>query len=393
MFELLLVPAAALVLAMHGDKLKKKQDDKEKIKVFFEVAGIAIKRDDKLQYPTWEETKRDDRSTTYVYKLPLGMPSKVIQKVEEIVGEGLGKPVKITYDNYLLRIRVFSRHIPERWNWTPELVEPGKWRVPMGQGLDQLYWHDFDKIPHLTAGGLTRMGKTVFLKVLTTTIIESQPEHAHFFVIDLKGGLEFGRYRHLKQVKGIAETPEEAFLTLQYIVGLMIEKMELMKAQHLSNVVESNMPGRIFVIVDEGAELCPGKGMPAKKKKMLEGCQEMLSHIARIGGALGVRLVFCTQYPTGDTLPRQVKQNADAKLGFRLPTQVASQVVLDEPGLEQLPTLPGRALFKTDHIVELQVPYISDQQMWDILKKHEVKPSEPVKAAENRTADEDFDLD
>ena len=27
----------------------------------------------------------------------------------------------------------------------------------------------------------------------------------------------------------------------------------------------------------------------------------MLSHIARIGGALGFRLIFCTQYPTGDT--------------------------------------------------------------------------------------------
>ena len=38
----------------------------------------------------------------------------------------------------------------------------------------------------------------------------------------------------------------------------------------------------------------------------------MLSHIARIGGALGFRLIFCTQYPTGDTLPRQVKQNSDA---------------------------------------------------------------------------------
>lgn len=62
----------------------------------------------------------------------------------------------------------------------------------------------------------------------------------------------------------------------------------------------------------------------------------MLSHIARIGGALGFRLIFCTQYPTGDTLPRQVKQNSDAKLGFRLPTQTASSVVIDEPGLESI---------------------------------------------------------
>lgn len=101
-------------------------------------------------------------------------------------------------------------------------------------------------------------------------------------------------------------------------------------------------------------------------------CQEMLSEIARIGGGLGFRLIFCTQYPTSDTLPRQIKQNADAKLGFRLPTTVASQVALDEPGLEDLPSLPGRALFKTDRTEEIQVPYLKDKDMWGLLKQYKV---------------------
>ncbi len=72
----------------------------------------------------------------------------------------------------------------------------------------------------------------------------------------------------------------------------------------------------------------------------------MLSHIARVGGALGFRIVFCTQYPTGDTLPRVVKQMANAKLGFRLPTRTASEFVIDQPGLEQLPSIPGRAIYE-----------------------------------------------
>ncbi len=41
------------------------------------------------------------------------MPSKIIQKVEDVVSEGLNKPVRIQYDNYRLNIRVFHKEIPE----------------------------------------------------------------------------------------------------------------------------------------------------------------------------------------------------------------------------------------------------------------------------------------
>ena len=68
-----------------------------------------------------------------------------------------------------------------------------------------------------------------------------------------------------------------------------------------------------------------------------------------------------------------MKQNSDAKLGFRLPTQTASQVVIDEAGLEAIESVPGRALFKTDRLTEIQVPYISNEQMWDVLRQYEVK--------------------
>lgn len=387
MFELLLVPAAAMFIAANADKFKSKLDDKKKIQVFFETAGIAINRDSKLHYPKWDETKMDDRSTTYIYKLPLGMPSKVIGKVEEVVSEGLGKPVKIQYNNYKLHIRVFHREIPDKWNWTQSLVKRGKWRVPMGQSLDSLIYHDFDKTPHMTLGGLTRMGKTVFLKMLFTTLTLANPEHVTFYIIDLKGGLEFHRFRNLKQVAGIAETPEEAHALLLHIMEDMERKRAYMKEKHYTNITETSIKERTFVIIDEGAELCPSKGMPKQRETMLQQCQMMSAHIARIGGALSYREIFCSQYPTSNTLPRDVKQNADAKLGFRLPTLTASQVVIDESGLETLPSLPGRALFKTDRVVELQVPYISDKTMWELLQQYEVIQSESEHHAETTTSD------
>ena len=392
MIELLLVPAAGLTVALFGEKFKSKNDDKRKIQVFFEVAGIAIKRnnEEKLQYPKFQKQIDDDRSTTYVYTLPLGMPSKIIQKVEDVVSEGLNKPVRIQYNNYKLNIRVFHRDIPVEWNWSIGLVEKGKWRVPMGQSLERLIYHDFDKTPHMVLGGLTRMGKTVFLKVLLTTLIEANPENAHVYLIDLKEkGLEFSEFSNLKQVVEVADSVEKAHRVLGKIMEKIEERGKLMKENGYKNIVETKEKDRFFIIVDEGAVLAPAKGLPRHVNKIREECQYMLSYIATVSGGLGFRLVLATQYPTVTSIPSVVKQMSDAKLGFRLPTRVASEVVLDESGLETLPSLPGRAIYKSDRLTEIQVPYISDEMMWKHLKEYEVEKHEHPESHENQPSDGD----
>ncbi|MFC9419658.1 FtsK/SpoIIIE domain-containing protein [Bacillus mobilis] len=392
MIELLLVPAAGLTVALFGEKFKNKNDDKRKIQVFFEVAGIAIKRnnEEKLQYPKFQKQIDDDRSTNYVYTLPLGMPSKIIQKVEDVVSEGLNKPVRIQYDNYKLNIRVFHREIPKKWNWSTGLVKKGKWRVPMGQSLERMIYHDFDKTPHMVLGGLTRMGKTVFLKVLLTTLIEANPENAHVYLIDLKEkGLEFSEFSNLKQVVEVADSVEKAHRVLEKIMEKIEERGKLMKENGYKNIIETKEKDRFFIIVDEGAVLAPAKGLPRAVNKIREECQYMLSYIATVSGGLGFRLILATQYPTVTSIPSVVKQMSDAKLGFRLPTRVASEVVLDESGLEILPSLPGRAIYKTDRLTEIQVPYISDEMMWKHLKEYEVEKHEHPEPHENQPSDGD----
>ncbi|WP_237981740.1 FtsK/SpoIIIE domain-containing protein [Bacillus thuringiensis] len=392
MIELLLVPAAGLTVALFGEKFKRKNDDKRKIQVFFEVAGIAIKRnnEEKLQYPKFQKQIEDDRSTTYVYTLPLGMPSKIIQKVEDVVSEGLNKPVRIQYDNYKLNIRVFRREIPKNWSWSMDLVTKGKWRIPVGQSLETIVYHDFDETPHMAVGGLIRMGKTVFLKNMFASLSLANPDHAHFYLIDLKEeGLEFSEYKKLKQVEQIAETSEQAYGMLLKVMEKMHERGKYMKERGIKNIVHTKEKDRYFIVVDEGAVLAPAKGLPRAHNKMLEECQYMLSHIARVGGALGFRIVFCTQYPTGDTLPRVVKQMANAKLGFRLPTRTASEVVIDQSGLEQLPSIPGRAIYTKENFTVLQVPYIDDKVMWEHLKEYEVEKHEHPESHENQPSDGD----
>lgn len=201
--------------------------------------------------------------------------------------------------------------------------------------------------------------------------------------------LEFSEYKKLQQVEFIAETPEQAHAMLIKVMEKMSGHGKYMKERGIKNIVHTKEKDRYFIVVDEGAVLAPSKGLPRGQNQMLEKCQYMLSHIARVGGALGFRIVFCTQYPTGDTLPRVVKQMANAKLGFRLPTRTASEVVIDQSGLENLSSVPGRAIYMKEDFTELQVPYIDDKIMWEHLKEYEVEKHEHPESYENQPSDDD----
>ncbi|SCC50903.1 FtsK/SpoIIIE domain-containing protein [Bacillus mycoides] len=389
MLSLLLIPATFITVAYFYQS--NGMSDKKKIATFFEITKICVQHKGELQYPTFIKEIKDDISMNYVYKLPLGVPSQLIQKLAEVLEEGLYKPVKISFHQRKLHIRVFSQQIPEMWNWSKDLLKEHTWSVMVGKALDKYVYHDFEKTPHMCVSGMTRFGKTVFLKNVMTSLILQQSQHVKFFIVDLKEGLEFSPYEDLSQVVEVAENSERALEMLGRVREKMIKQIEMMKKSYFTNIIDTSIRERCFIIVDEGANLCPTQGLPKKQRDVLFMCQEMLSEIARIGGGLGFRLIFCTQYPTSDTLPRQIKQNADAKIGFRLPTTVASQVALDESGLEDLPSLPGRALFKTDRTEEIQVPYLKDTDMWKLLKKYKVvKQNEASNAQTESETNRDF---
>ncbi|PED08304.1 FtsK/SpoIIIE domain-containing protein [Bacillus pseudomycoides] len=389
MMSLLVIPATFLTVAYFYQN--KELSDKKKIKAFFEITKVCVQHKGEYQYPVFIRQTEDSMSKTYVYELPLGVPSQLIQKLAEVLEEGLYKPVRISFQQRVLLIRVFEESIPEKWDWSLELVKGNTWKVLIGRALDQYIYHDFEKTPHMCVSGMTRFGKTVFLKNVMTSLILQQPHNVKFYIIDLKEGLEFSPYRDLLQVEEVAENPTQAFDMLNRIREKMVERVVQMKESYFTNIVDTPIKKRYFIIVDESANLCPTQGLPKQKKDMLYMCQEMLSEIARIGGALGFRLLYCTQYPTSDTLPRQIKQNSDAKIGFRLPTTVASQVAIDEGGLETLPSIAGRALFKTDHVEEIQVPYLSNQYMGKLLNQYKVvKRIETPKAQTESKTDRDF---
>lgn len=401
MIEWLTFPAIVFATALIPNR---PGNDRKKIETIFKNVGYGVpqKNGNLPLYPRFRkkfpiEDCGQEIGTTYRFKIPLGLPAtkmSLMEKEGKLFADGLGKPVITEFNKKLglFEVKVFKEDIPEMFKYRDVPSVEG-WKIPLGKSLEGMVWHNFDHTPHMTVAGTTRFGKTVFLKSSMTYLIEHHPDDVEFYIIDLKGGLEFNPYKKLEQVKEVAKDGLEAFQLLEYLhYQMALEYMQFLK-NGWNNIVNTNIQKRRFIIIDEGAQLTPEKFMKAQKFpemgkvdgkdismfNLMEMCQFFLGEIARIGGALGYREIFCTQYPTADTLPRQVKMNADAKVSFRLPTDYASKVAIDEHGAEELPSdFKGRALFKTHQVVEMQAPFITDNEMWKRLGKYQ----EPVRILE-----------
>lgn len=285
-----------------------------------------------------------------------------IQKIFEV-----GK-LEVEYEHDgMLKLHVFEHSLPNKWTFDKRLLRPNKWEVPIGMNHKGILYHDFEKYPHLLTGGVTRFGKTVFLKETFHTLLMNQPDNVEFYILDLKGGLEFYKYLSLPQVKSVACDVFEAAEVLNEIVEDLKKREAEFRGKGYTNIVDTPIQKRTFIIVDEGAELAPDI-LTGTARKYAQYCQSALSEISRIGGGLGLRLLYCTQYPTKQAVPMQVKMNIVARLSFIAAAQVASMVILDEKGAEELPPIPGRAIYKMEKKRIVQVPYIDDKMMFSMME-------------------------
>ncbi|MEH6943666.1 FtsK/SpoIIIE domain-containing protein [Bacillus sp. JJ722] len=269
------------------------------------------------------------------------------------------KTIELDYDGALI-VRVYDSVLTDRFDYGASLFDKlNGWEIPVGTTLTKLIKHDFDKHAHVVVAGMTDYGKSVFLKNIITTLVARQTKHLKLFLVDLKGGLCFNRFRGLEQVHGVAKNADEARKILTEAQLRMEKVMQYLLLNGFEDVKEAGINERFFVVIDESADIASDTI-----------CQEIITDIARRGRAAGFRLVLATQYPTNETLKSQVRQNISAQICFKLKTEIASRAVLDEGGAEKLPLIQGRAIYRTDRKVIVQTPYISNSFIDETIKPH-----------------------
>lgn len=292
----------------------------------------------------------------------LKLDGQIIESVKSLFKKKLTdtREVEMSFDGLLI-IRVYDKPLPKQIDWEESFLSPGTWAVPIGcMRNSNIIKHDFDKDKHLIIAGATGYGKSAILKLITTTLIDQQPENAELSLIDLKGGSAFHRFRNCKQVKHYSRDPMEAEDVLKNIQFDMNNSFETVVNNGYEDVKEACIKKRHFIIIDEAADLAEyGKAM------------DIITDIARRGRSAGYYLIFCTQYPTTQVIPSQTKRNIIARLCYVVDTDIASRVVLDESGADKLPDIPGRGIYKNNvkrYVV--QSPFISNKTIHQRIKHH-----------------------
>jgi len=372
-------------------------NDHKKIEIICKNCGLFIKDEKSNSKKTIRIFRKSSipNGIEYVYQIPIGMKFKDFESKIDNFQDGLNakrsvldfslqdlkqlkldrtiikqiqmlsdkrlklrKEVELLWDG-MLKVRVYNEPLPTMIPLTDEMLSKcNGWEIPLGVSRKGLIKHDMEN-GHMCVAGITQYGKTVFLKMLVTSLIHRKPQDAQFHLLDLKGGLAFNRFKKCSQVKDVAYDLDSSLEVLEKIMADMRARWTIFREKGFENIRDSKIKTRNIIIVDEGAELSSAgtKGDEQKKKRK---CEQLLSEIARLGNGLGYRLIYCTQYPTADVLPRQIKQNSPTKIAFKLTNQTASEVVIDESGAEKLPLIQGRCIVLRDKKEIVQCPYIDN---------------------------------
>jgi DNA segregation ATPase FtsK/SpoIIIE, S-DNA-T family len=379
-------------------------NDSDKIQKIFTLSGLNVKHGGKHYTTQLLKKKKYSWGMEYRYRIPLGrsfndfvakqdvledglnrrrmklnmsdlkalkelkLDRNIIRSLQDLFNKQLSnrKEIELSYDGALI-IRVYNEPLPTNVPY----AAGEDWKVPVGvtRNKNDYLLHDFEKLPHIVIGGATWYGKSNYINGIITSLLTTKPEHVHFFLVDLKGGVELCDYENIRQTESIAYEPEEAFQTLKQAHDKMRNLQELVRNKGKKNVKQAGIKDRYFVIVDETGELNPSEAVTKEERAMKEQCHKYMSQISRLGASLGFRQILATQYPTGDVIPRQCKQNSDTKICFRVQNSTASRVVLDNEGAEKLPQVRGRAIYQTaDNSIIVQTPVIAAADIHNAVK-------------------------
>jgi len=212
---------------------------------------------------------------------------------------------------------------------------------------------DLGKMPHLMIAGSTGTGKSVSINsIITTLLYQNSPRDLKFIMVDPKR-VELSMYSGIPHLLTPVITDNAKVVSaLKWVVGEMERRYRLLQdmgSQNISSYHDKLLKGEskkytdpetgevmeekmerlpyIVVVIDELAELMMSHG------KEVEGA---IVRIAQLARAVGIHLIVSTQRPEVKIITGLIKANINARIAFKVNTQIDSRTVLDMGGAEKL---------------------------------------------------------
>lgn len=349
-------------------------DVKEELTKFnekFEKAGLYTKIDGFKEFPKLYKTQEEGKKMIY-YFISEGVPlSKWKDRKEELESVFDANILSMEYTKKSKRI-IELVTVPAEFNiedyypWKDEYIPEKDFEVTLGEGLLERITLDFNSTPHLLIAGLTGSGKSVLERCITWQVIK---KGASVFLVDFKGGVELDAF------KDFSEIIFERKRFLQLLDSLVKEhnaRISKFKEIGVKNIIEYNNRvdedkrlSRVFLIVDEIAEILDSSGVSKNEKTLYEEIEGKMSTLARLSRATGINMILATQRPDAKVIKGQIKNNLGARVSGRMTDKEPSIMALGSPDAMKLPEkVKGRFLFSLGaEPVEFQGYYLKDSDI------------------------------
>lgn len=220
---------------------------------------------------------------------------------------------------------------------SPIEMRSGHVPIPLGFGVDSLgrpFIEDLTSCPHLLVSGTTNSGKSTLIKSLIASIVYTMNSSTIQLVLNDTKGVEFTMFAGLPHLLfPISTTVMGGFEQMDFLIEETERRFKLYPRHHATNIHEWNAAcgeadrlSLIVMFIDECADL-------TDMKKIFE---EKMGKITQKSRAAGIHVIASTQRPTAKMIDGTIKANMQARLSFRLPSQIDSRVALNHTGAEHL---------------------------------------------------------
>lgn len=260
---------------------------------------------------------------TYVYSLPNGISIDDIDKKHAAIENIFKHKVNIYLcNNYNVVISLAESKETEY----KDIYKLDIKKLPKGMRLALGFTKEGKAIEldlsgtelHTGVFGANGSGKSVCLNVLIVQLILKD---VHLYLIDLKGGVEFGIYRRYANLKGFAKSTNEAIRLLTDAQKLMEERYNILFEKECKSYKDCKDMYPVVVVIDEYNNLMGVKD-----------AQNLLFDLLSRARAANIIIILSTQNPTKDVVPGLIKANIKNTISFKVGTQVASEIALSEKG-------------------------------------------------------------
>lgn len=207
-------------------------------------------------------------------------------------------------------------------------------------------WADLATMPHLIIAGTTGSGKSVCINTIVMSIImTSLPSDIKLVIVDPKK-VELTGYSQLPHMLApVITESKEVYNALMWLVKEMESRYEMLRFLGLRNIQAFNSRNK-----NEAVENSYDKEIPEKlpflvgiidelSDLLLSSSQDIetpIIRLAQMARAVGIHLILATQRPSREVITGLIKANFPSRIAFKVANKVNSQIIIDEPGAENL---------------------------------------------------------